>query len=111
MYANDNTGYLLPNAPYSPPVPGAKAWVDVSSTAYEEDINSSAQGNTNMTLYTDALLAPFLSNQLGVYKSPGDILPSPNGPRIRSYSMNGQMGCAYILNQVHFDSPAIEYCK
>jgi prepilin-type N-terminal cleavage/methylation domain-containing protein/prepilin-type processing-associated H-X9-DG protein len=110
MYANDSNGYLLPNAPFNPPVPGAKAWVDVSSPNYEEGLGSLV-GNTNMTIYTDALLAPFLSNQLGVYKSPADTQPSANGQRIRSYSMNGQMGCAYILNQVSFDNPAIQYCK
>ena len=54
-------------------------------------------GNTNITLYTDGLLAPFLTGETGVYKSPGDITPSANGQRIRSYSMNGQMGCVYLV--------------
>src|ERR1700739_1583329 len=27
MYANDNNGYLLPNAPYYPSVPGPTAWI------------------------------------------------------------------------------------
>lgn len=110
MYANDNNGYLLPNAPYTPSVPGAKAWIDVSTTAYEEGMGSE-EGNTNMGLYTDALLAPFMSDQLGVYKSPADTTPSANGQRIRSYSMNGQMGCCYILNDVTYDNPAIQYCR
>jgi prepilin-type N-terminal cleavage/methylation domain-containing protein len=112
MYANDNNGYLLPNAPFNPPIPGAKGWVDVSSTAYEESLTESLAGNTNLTLYTDALLAPFLSNQLGVYKSPADTMPSPNGQRIRSYSMNGQMGAVYlVLDNFNDDPGALEYSR
>lgn len=110
MYANDNNGYLLPNAPFNPPEPGAKAWIDVSTAAYEEGLGNQ-EGNTNINLYTDGLLAPYLANQLGVYRSPADTMPSANGQRIRSYSMNGQMGCAYILNKVDFDGPAKQYVK
>src|SRR5271169_6640360 len=46
MYANDNGGILLPNAPFNPPSPGAKAWVDVSTTAYEEVYPGAKSGNT-----------------------------------------------------------------
>ena len=110
MYANDNGGILLPNAPFNPPEPGAKAWVDVSTAIYEEGLGNQV-GNTNINLYTDGLLAPYLANQLGVYKSPGDTLLSANGPRIRSYSMNGQMGCFYIKNKIDFDGAARQYVK
>jgi len=110
MYANDNGGYLLPNAPFNPPSPGSKAWIDVSTMAYVEGIGN-LMGNTNIALYTDGLLAPYLSNVMGVYKSPADTLPSANGDRIRSYSMNGQMGCAYTLTLINFDSPATRYVK
>jgi prepilin-type N-terminal cleavage/methylation domain-containing protein/prepilin-type processing-associated H-X9-DG protein len=110
MYANDNGGILLPNAPYNPAEPGAKAWVDVSTTAYREGLDAK-EGNTNMNLYTDGLLAPYLANQLGVYKSPADTLLSANGPRIRSYSMNGQMGCFYIKNKIDFDGAAKQYVR
>jgi len=110
MYANDNGGYLLPNAPYNPPSPGSKAWIDVSTMAYVEGLGN-LMGNTNTALYTDGLLAPYLGNVMGVYKSPADTMPSANGDRIRSYSMNGQMGCAYIIGKINFDSPAIQYVK
>ena len=110
MYASDNTGYLLPNAPFSPPEPGAKAWIDVGTTAYEEGMGNE-EGNTNTALYTDGLLAPYLGLQVGVYKSPGDVIPSTNGQRIRSYSMNGQMGCVYTKTVLNDDSPAIQYVK
>jgi prepilin-type N-terminal cleavage/methylation domain-containing protein/prepilin-type processing-associated H-X9-DG protein len=111
MYANDNNGFLLPNAPYNPPLPGAKAWIDVSSPAFEESLTLPDEGNINTALYTDALLAPYLANQLGVYKSPADTMPSPNGQRIRSYSMNGQMGCYYTKGIIDFDAPAKQYVK
>ena len=111
MYANDNGGYLLPNAPKDIVVStGSKAWIDVSTSAYIEGLGNQ-QGNTNMALYTDALLAPYLANQLGVYRSPADVMPSANGQRIRSYSMNGQMGCVYTKGRINFDLQAIQYVK
>jgi prepilin-type N-terminal cleavage/methylation domain-containing protein len=110
MYANDNDGTLLPNAPFNPPSPGAKAWIDVSSSTYVEGLDDEI-GNTNRALYTDALLAPYLGNQTDVYRSPADVMPSKNGQRIRSYSMNGQVGTIYTKSSINFDSPAILYSR
>jgi len=110
MFANDNTGILLPNAPYGQNLGGSKAWVDVTSMAFVEGLQTQ-QGNTNTALYTDALLAPYLGSQVGVYRSPADTLLSKNGQRLRSYSMNGQMGCVYIKKILDYDSPAIQYVK
>jgi prepilin-type N-terminal cleavage/methylation domain-containing protein len=110
MYAEDNSDVLLPNAPFNPPSPGAKAWIDVSTMAYIEGLANQI-GNTNRAIYTSGLLAPYLGNQLGVYRSPGDTKPSLNGTRIRSYSMNGQMGCKYLIGKINFDSPAIQFVK
>jgi prepilin-type N-terminal cleavage/methylation domain-containing protein/prepilin-type processing-associated H-X9-DG protein len=112
MYADDNQGILLPNAPFPPPVlPSSKSWIDVSSPNYIEGMTDQV-GNTNVALYTDALLAPFLTSSTAVYKSPGDTMPSSNGQRIRSYSMNGQMGCAYLVaNGFNDDSTALQYSR
>src|SRR5579859_6180415 len=110
MYASDNNGVLLPNAPFNPVIPGSESWIDVSTPNYEEGLGNQV-GNTNITLYTDALLAPFLTGETGVYRSPGDILPSSNGQRIRSYSMNGQMGCIYIKGKVNYDGTAPQYSR
>jgi prepilin-type N-terminal cleavage/methylation domain-containing protein len=110
MYAEDNMDILLPNAPYNPPSPGSKAWVDVSTMNNIEGLGNQI-GNTNRAIYTSGLLAPYLANQLGVYKSPGDTLPSLNGQRIRSYSMNGQVGVKYIVNLINYDAPALRYIK
>jgi len=107
MYKDDNNGYLLPNAPYGWNLTGGqKAWVDAS---YEESW-SAVDANTNLALYTDALLAPYLANQIGVYKCPADQIPSANGQRLRSYSMNGQMGAVYITTH-NLDLGAMQYVK
>jgi prepilin-type N-terminal cleavage/methylation domain-containing protein len=111
MYADDSAGVLLPNAPYNPPSPGNKAWIDVSSENYVESLKQPVTGNTNTTLYTTGLLAPYLGNQLGVYRSPADTVLSPNGQRIRSYSMNGQMGTIYTQAYYNPDKPALTYTK
>jgi prepilin-type N-terminal cleavage/methylation domain-containing protein/prepilin-type processing-associated H-X9-DG protein len=109
MYANDNNGILLPNAPYNGPA-GSQGWVEVDNMNEIEGLGNQI-GNTNTALYTSGLLAPYLANQLGVYKSPADTMPSANGQRIRSYSMNGQMGCYYTKKTLNLDPPAIQYVK
>ncbi len=112
MYADDNNGYLLPNSPYTPPQmagPG-KAWVD-SATGVEA-YPTAVPGNIDYTLYTTGLLAPYLSSQVGVYKCPADIVPSANGDRLRTYSMNGQMGMVYAHSSgFNNDAPALQYVK
>jgi len=111
MYKDDSNGILLPNSPFSPPGIGGpgKAWVD-SDTSSEGW--PAYDGNTNLLIYTRGLLAPYLANQIGVYKCPGDVIPSLNGDRLRSYSMNGQMGAVYA-KQANFndDLPALQYVK
>jgi prepilin-type N-terminal cleavage/methylation domain-containing protein/prepilin-type processing-associated H-X9-DG protein len=106
MYKDDNGGVLLPNAPAGWGLPDADGWVDVN------DVEgwTALQGNTNMALYTNSLLAPYVANQIGVFKCPADIVPSANGQRLRSYSMNGQMGCVYITDD-NLDTGALQYVK
>lgn len=91
LYAGDFKDYMVPNSPIG--YVGATAWVDslngLENWGYGSD---SYPGNTNDALLKSALLAPYLSGQIGVYKCPADILPSGNGQRLRSISMNGQMG-------------------
>jgi len=107
MYKDDNLGYLLPNAPYGWGLSGGqKAWIDPN---YNEAWTAQ-DANTNLALYTDALLAPFMANQIGVYKCPADKIPSANGQRLRSVSMNGQMGAVYVTSH-NLDVGAIQYIK
>lgn len=51
-------------------------------------------GNTNASILTDptqSLMANYCKSP-GVYKCPGDTVPSANGDRVRSVSMNGALG-------------------
>ena len=112
LYKDDNSSYLLPNSPFSPPADGVagKAWIDSATST--ESLTAPLDGNTNTTLYTTALLSSYVGNQLGVYKCPGDKMPSPNGQRLRSYSMNGQMGAVYMVqSKFNNDAPARQYVK
>jgi hypothetical protein len=40
-------------------------------------------------------MAPYLGGQVGVYKCPADDIPSDNGQRVRTFSMQSQMGNLY----------------
>jgi prepilin-type N-terminal cleavage/methylation domain-containing protein/prepilin-type processing-associated H-X9-DG protein len=86
MYAHDSEDYLLPNAP------GTGTAISWCGGTEDWHFNPS---NTNLDNYLGALLAPYLQNQVAVYKCPGDKLPSENGDRIRSISMNPMVGAAY----------------
>ena len=88
LYATDFNDYMVPNAPLG--YPPEQTWC---YSAYQSWGNSDA--NTNVDLYKKAIMAPFLGGQIGVYKCPADSIPSSNGPRLRSYSMQSQMGNLY----------------
>jgi prepilin-type N-terminal cleavage/methylation domain-containing protein len=87
MYSDDNSGVLMPNAPTSASstnvwCAGAVGWGVLSA-------------NTNPILYQISIMAHYVSSNLTIYRCPADIVPSQNGTRLRSYSMNGQMGAPY----------------
>ena len=89
MYATDFNDVIVPNAPVS--AAGQAGWCkgDATESWYV------ANANTNPLAYSTNCLAPYVSDQLKVYKCPGDNIPSDNGVRIRSIGMNGQMGALY----------------
>lgn len=84
MYSGDYRDYLVPNAPV-----GASqgTWCGGGT----EDWMFSAW-NTRVDWYRTNLMAAYVANNVKVYKCPGDNIPSKNGDRIRSVSMNSQMG-------------------
>ena len=95
LYADDFHEYMLPNAPlgmglndsnqvWCPGGNGGEAW-----GPYPD--------NTNILLYQQSVMAPYMMGQIGPYRCPGDNLPSANGQRIRSVSMNSQMGWIFML--------------
>jgi prepilin-type N-terminal cleavage/methylation domain-containing protein len=89
LYAGDFNDVMLPNAPLGTTTD--QTWVYPGTG---EDWLF-ADANTNVALYKASILAPFLGNQLGVYRCPADKIPSANGPRLRTYSMQSQMGNYY----------------
>jgi len=108
MYANDHNDTMAPNSPLGN---GSftTAWVD--SNTGEENWTTDT-GNTNRALLQSALLAPYMSEQVAVYKCPADIKPSSNGDRLRTVSMNGQMGgTGQTSNVKGYNKPGAVYVK
>jgi prepilin-type N-terminal cleavage/methylation domain-containing protein len=89
LYSGDFNDVMLPNAPLGATVD--QTWVYPGTG---EDWKF-ADANTNVALYRASILAPFMGNQLGVYRCPADKIPSQNGQRLRTYSMQSQMGNFY----------------
>lgn len=87
MYGDDHNDIMPPNAGVT--APPNYCWVN---PAYMDWGTSDA--NTNLVLLRTTLLAPFINYGVKVYKCCADTAPAVNGPRVRSYSMNSQMGCA-----------------
>jgi hypothetical protein len=88
MYSTENNDYLMPNSPTGSAE--NSSWCGGDNEGWGNLV-----ANTNAAVYTNALLWPYLGKNLAVYRCPGDRVPSANGFRIRSYSMNGQMGAEY----------------
>jgi prepilin-type N-terminal cleavage/methylation domain-containing protein len=84
MYRDDNNDTLLPNSK------GAQQGGWVFNIPNQDWFNS--PGNTNAALYASTVFWPYVGRDISVYRCPGDVKPSQNGYRIRSYSMNSQMG-------------------
>ena len=82
MYSADNNDYLMPNSPVGSYPAG---WVSPAAENW-----GSAPANIDPTYYTNSksLMWPYLNNNLRAFRCPGDMVPSANGTRIRSYSMN-----------------------
>ena len=90
MYADDNAGKLTPNASSS--MPTADSWVSGIMAWDQPAPGSPHLDNYDTTKLTGSLLGPYCSRAIGIYKCPGDRVPSGYGSRVRSISMNGQMG-------------------
>jgi prepilin-type N-terminal cleavage/methylation domain-containing protein len=84
MYAGDNNDTMMPNSPSTSP---GVSWVG----PYPEDWFTRV-ANVDRSVYETNLMASYMSGQLGVYRCPADNIPSDNGQRIRTYSMQGQVG-------------------
>lgn len=95
LYAVDFKDYMLPNAPLSAnsptdPTVNSKSWCSGASEGWGNE-----DANTNKFYYTTSIMAPYMGGQIKVYRCPADVVPSKNGQRLRSYSMNSQLGNLY----------------
>ena len=109
MYANDNADVMCPNGPLGEAENDSWAPSDFQNW-------TTATVNTNEQVFQTTIIAPYMGGQLGVYRCPGDTIPSQNGIRLRSYSMNGQMGMINHYKNTasgpaSYDLPAMAYVK
>lgn len=87
MYSGEQNDFLVPNAPLGSLYSG-QGWCNGNMGVSW----GMSQGNTNLQAYQTNCLAPYVGNQIRVYRCPADNIPSDNGERLRSISMNSQMG-------------------
>jgi prepilin-type N-terminal cleavage/methylation domain-containing protein len=87
MYTGDANDFMMPNSPLS----AGLSWVGGSGEGW-----GAMEANTNGQIYQTNLMAPYMGGQLAVYHCPADTIPSDNGIRLRTYSMQGQVGSAKI---------------
>ena len=89
VYAGDFNDTMMPN---SPSTTSGASWIgNLAVEAW-----TARAGNTNAMLYQSILMASYMTGQLGVYRCPADNIPSDDGQRIRTYSMQGQVGDATV---------------
>ncbi|MGH7952900.1 MAG: prepilin-type N-terminal cleavage/methylation domain-containing protein, partial [Limisphaerales bacterium] len=89
MYAVDFNDAIVPNAPLGV-LPDNETWCGKQSEDWGDNVD-----NTNADYYRHSIMAPYMGGQVGVYKCPADTIPSHNGPRVRTVSMQSQMGNVY----------------
>jgi len=91
MYQNDFADIMLPNAPLG--YTDAKSW----DNSMQGENWTTSPDNTNRVAMAAALMGNYLGGQVDVYKCPGDSIPSVNGDRIRTFSMQSQVGNIYSI--------------
>ena len=95
IYADENSDKLVVNA--NNDAIGAKinGWV-TNIMQWDFFPSSTWQQNYDKPSMYNALLGPYCTHAAGIYHCPGDTFNAQKGPRVRSYSMNGQMGSAVV---------------
>lgn len=86
LYSDDNNDLLVNNHGVPETLSRRLTWANnVEDWLASDD-------NTNLVYLTDSKLGPFANRSWRIYKCPSDREPAPNGPRIRSMSMNSLVG-------------------
>jgi len=96
LYSSDYNDRLVVNANNVAQAQCNVGWVD-DIMQWDFPPSPSWPQNYDTSPYlVNALLAPYCSKAVGIYHDPGETANAANGPRVRSYSMNGQMGSAVV---------------
>jgi len=104
MYSHDFSDYMIPNAPAG--APPAQSWCGGGTQDW-----LLSRDNTNLVPYYQSIMAPYMGNQIKVYKCPSDKIAAYNGARLRSYSMNSQMGYIPQYGLVNYNDGWRQYTK
>ncbi len=86
LYADENGDLLVNNHGVPETLARRQTWANnVQDWEASDD-------NTNLVYLSDAKLGPYANRATRIYKCPADLEPAPNGPHIRSMSMNAMVG-------------------
>jgi len=104
IYADDSDQSLVNNSSTADTRTYRQSWVNNI-----EDWGTSVE-NTNPAYVLTGKLAPYVNNNLGVYKCPSDQTVAQNGPRLRSISMNSLVGNP-LINPNRFNPTWVQFLK
>jgi prepilin-type N-terminal cleavage/methylation domain-containing protein/prepilin-type processing-associated H-X9-DG protein len=104
IYADDNNQLLINNSSTADTQTYRQSWVNNI-----QDWGTSVE-NTNPAYVLSGKLAPYVNNNLGVYKCPSDHTAAQNGPRLRSISMNSLVGDP-LINRNRFNPNLVQFLK
>ena len=104
LYADDFNDWLVNNHGVPETLARRQTWANnVEDWLASDD-------NTNLVFLSDSKLGPFANRATRIYKCPSDREPAPNGPRIRSMSMNAMVGNPGELTNA-FNPLYVQYFK
>jgi len=104
IYSDDNNGLLVNNSSTADTRTYRQSWVN-----NVQDWGTSDE-NTNPAYVLSGKLAPYVNNNLAIYKCPSDMSQAQNGPRLRSYSMNSLVGDP-LINPNRFNPTYQQFLK
>jgi prepilin-type N-terminal cleavage/methylation domain-containing protein/prepilin-type processing-associated H-X9-DG protein len=104
IYSDDNLGLLVNNSSSADTRTYRQSWVNNI-----QDWGTSAE-NTNPAFVLSGKLAPYVNNNLRIYKCPSDQSLAQNGPRLRSISLNSLVGDP-LINPNRFNPSWLQFIK
>jgi prepilin-type N-terminal cleavage/methylation domain-containing protein/prepilin-type processing-associated H-X9-DG protein len=95
LYTDDNNDTVVVNANNVLQAQGVVGWVD-DLMQWDFPPSASWSQNYDKSYLYNALLGPYCSHAVGIYRCPADTYNGAKGQRVRSYSMNGQLGSGIV---------------